>query len=53
MEGPSDLTLRSICGGMGEGEGDRWHTWLAHLVKHAALDLGVVNLSPLLGVEIT
>ena len=28
-------------------------TWLAQLVECAALDLGVVNLSPTLGVEIT
>lgn len=26
--------------------------WLAQLKEHATLDLGVVNLSPLLGVEI-
>jgi len=26
--------------------------WLAQLVKHATLDLGVVNLGPMLGVEI-
>ena len=28
-------------------------TWLAQLVKHATLDLGVVSSSPTLGVEIT
>ena len=27
-------------------------TWLAQSVEHATLDLGVVNLSPMLGVEI-
>ena len=28
-------------------------TWLAQLVGHATLDLGVVSLSPTMGVEIT
>lgn len=28
-------------------------TWLAHLVEPATLDLGVMRLSPELGVEIT
>ena len=28
-------------------------TWLAQLVEHATLDLGVVSLSPMWGVEIT
>ena len=27
--------------------------WLAQLVEHATLDLGVVSMSPTLGVEIT
>ena len=27
--------------------------WRAQLVEHAALDLGVVSLSPMLGVEVT
>ena len=30
-----------------------WGTWLAQLVKHATPDLGVVSLSPMLGVEMT
>jgi len=28
-------------------------TWLAPLVKHATLDLGVMSSSPMLGVELT
>ena len=28
-------------------------TWLALSVEHATLDLGVVSLSPMLGVEMT
>ena len=27
--------------------------WLAQLVEHVTLDLGVVSLSPMLGIEIT
>ena len=30
-----------------------WGTWLAQLVEHMTLDLGVVSLSPMLGVELT
>ena len=28
-----------------------WGTWAAQLVEHAVLDLGVVSLSPMLGME--
>ena len=31
----------------------RGGTWLAQLVEHATLDLGVVRLSPMLGIDIT
>ena len=30
-----------------------WGAWLAQLVEQVTLDLGVVGLSPILGVEIT
>ena len=30
-----------------------WGTWLAQSVEHATLDLGILSLSPMLGVEIT
>ena len=30
-----------------------WGAWPAHLVEHVTLDLGVVSLSPMLGIEIT
>ena len=30
-----------------------WDTWLAWSVQHVTLDLGVVNLSPMLHVDIT
>ena len=30
-----------------------WGAWLALLAEHVTLDLGVVSLSPTLGVEIT
>ena len=30
-----------------------WGAWLAQLVEHVALDLGVVSSSPMLSVEIT
>ena len=30
-----------------------WGVWLAHLVEHVTVDLRVVSLSPMLGVEIT
>ena len=29
-----------------------WGTWLTQLEEHATLDLGVVSLSPMMGVEI-
>ena len=29
-----------------------WSTWLAQSVKHVPVDLGVRNLSPMVGVEI-
>lgn len=28
-------------------------TWLAQSIEHTTLDLGVINLSPMLGVELT
>ena len=34
-------------------ENDYWGTWLVQLEGHAALDLGVVRLSPMLGIDIT
>ena len=30
-----------------------WAAWLAQLVEHVTLDLGVVSSSPMLGVEVT
>ena len=30
-----------------------WGTWLARPAKHTTFDLGVVSLSPTLGIEIT
>ena len=32
---------------------ERWGAWLAQLVQHMPLDLRVVSLSPMVGVEIT
>ena len=32
---------------------EKWDTWLAQLVEHATLDLRVVSLSPVLGIELT
>ena len=32
---------------------DNQGTWLTQLVEHATLDLGVVSLNPMLGIEIT
>ena len=34
-------------------KGDYWGVWLARSVEHLTLDLGVVNSSPTLRVEIT
>ena len=32
---------------------EHWGAWLAQLVEHAALDLGILSSSPTLGTEIT